>query len=35
MVAAMAIVAARMHVNGDSGFLDETLRLHGTGHAGG
>jgi len=35
MVTAMAIVAARMHVDRDSGLLDETGRLHGTGQAGG
>jgi hypothetical protein len=30
-----AMVAARMHVNGDSGLLDETFRLHHTSPAGG
>jgi hypothetical protein len=30
MVAAMAIVAARMDVNSDPGLLDETFRLHDT-----
>jgi hypothetical protein len=30
MMAAMTVAMARIHVNGDSGLLDERLSLHNT-----